>query len=64
MPRVDDLSDTCGQKLSSLENENTSAFDQRNKTFKVFNKAPAVDKTDSNCTKIMEMKPLLKACGI
>ena len=58
-PRIEDLSDTWGEELLSLQKEISSDFEKHNSNCKVLLNAPAVDKIDSIPTKMIEFEPLL-----
>ena len=62
-PKVEALSDTWGEALLSLENENSSGFEKQSTSGKVLNNAPAADKTDSIHAMMMWFEPLLEASG-
>ena len=62
-PRVEDLGDTRGEELLSLEKENSSEFEKQSMTGKVLNNAPVIYKIYSFHTKMMEFEPLLEASG-
>ena len=58
--RVEDLSETWGEKLLSLERGNCSDFEKQITNFKVIDNVPAVDGNDSTHTKMMDFEPLLE----
>ena len=62
-PSVEDLGDTWGEELLSVEKENSSEFEKQSMICMVLNNAPAIYKIYSFQTKMMEFEPLLEASG-
>ena len=61
--RVEDLSDTLGEELLSLEKENSSDSEKQSASGQTLNNAQAVDENDLIHAKMMEFEPLLEASG-
>ena len=61
--RVEDLTDTWGDKLLSLERGNSSDLEKQSTNGKVIDNVPAVDGNDSTHTKMMDFEFLLEASG-
>ena len=59
----ENLSETWGEELLSLEYENTSDFERQNTTGKAMNSAPAMEGNDVTHEKMMEFDRLLEASG-
>ena len=59
----DDLSETWGDELLSLEGENASDFERQNAIGKPTNNVPAQQENDTTNEKMMELEPLLEASG-
>ena len=61
--RAEDLGDTWGEELLSLQRENSSGFEKQSTSGKVLNNAPAVDENDSIHTNMTEFAPFLETSG-
>ena len=59
----DDLSEIWGEKLLSLEGENTSDFERQNTIGKPMNSTPALEENYVAHENMMELEPLLGSSG-
>ena len=62
-PKLEDLSDTWGEELLSLEKENSSDFEMQSASGKTLNNTQAVDENDFTHAKMMEFEPFLEVSG-
>ena len=60
---MEDLSDTWGEELFSLEKENLGDFEKKSTSDKLLINASIVLENDSSNSKKMEFEPLLEALG-
>ena len=60
---MEDLNDTWGEEIMSLERENSSDYAKQSTSGKALNNALVVDENDSIHSKMMEFESLLEASG-